>query len=108
MEPVAPGYDRGPVAGAASDENRRSVTQDEHSPEELREYLECWRLPGGRLAPNQMRALLDWSETPVEERKGIEESLALTRQQVPARSLAPDQRRGHVSWLERLRGLFRS
>ena len=108
MEPVATGYDRGTVAGAASDENSRSVTQEEHGPEELREYLECWRLHGGRLAPNQMRALLDWSETPVEERKGIEESLALTRQQVPARPLAPDQRRGHVSWLERLRGLFRS
>ena len=84
------------------------MTEEEHGPEELREYLECWRLPGGRLTPNQMRALLDWSETPGEERKGIEESLALTRQQVPARSLAPDQRRGHVSWLERLRGLFRS
>ena len=74
---------------------------------ELREYLECWRLPGGRLEPEQMRALLDWSETPDEDRAGLEESLEATRQQVPARSLAPDQRRGHVSWIERLKGAFR-
>ena len=75
--------------------------------DELREYLECWRLPGGTLAPDQMRALLDWGGTPEEEKAGLEESLALTRQQVPTRSLAPDQRRGHVSWVDRLKGVFR-
>jgi hypothetical protein len=75
--------------------------------EELREYLECWRLPAGRLAPDQLRALLAWSGTPEEEKAGLRESLALTRQQVPTRSLAPDQRRGHVSWVERLKGVFR-
>ena len=84
------------------------MTQEEHSPEELREYLECWRLPGGRLAPNQVRALLAWSETPMNERKSLEASLTLTQQQVPPRPLAPDQRRGHVSWFERLKGVFRS
>ena len=79
----------------------------QHSPEQLREYLDCWRLPGGRLEPAQARALLEWSETPEEERKGLEKSLELTRQQVPSRSLAPNQRRGHVSWLDRLKGVFR-
>ena len=83
------------------------ATEPEHSTEQLREYLECWRLPGGRLAPGQMRALLDWDETSPQERAGLEESLAQTRQEVPARSLAPDQRRGHVSWIERLKGVFR-
>jgi hypothetical protein len=63
--------------------------------EELREYLECWRLPGGRLGTSE------------EEKAGLRESLALTRQQVPTRSLAPHQRRGHVSWVERLKGVFR-
>ena len=97
-----------------SDEPRRPEPAERGAPEggearqgELREYLECWRLPGGRLAPEQMRALLDWSETPEDDRAGLKESLEATRQEVPARSLAPDQRRGHVSWLERLKGFFR-
>ena len=79
----------------------------DHSPEQLREYLDCWRLPGGRLSPDQAQALLAWSGTPDEERAGLEKSLELSRQQVPTRSLAPTQRRGHVSWLDRLKGLFR-
>lgn len=79
----------------------------DHSPEQLREYLHCWRLPGGRLAPEQTRALLAWSGTPDEERDGLRKSLELSEQQVPARSLAPKQRRGHVSWLDRLKGVFR-
>ena len=77
------------------------------SPEQLREYLDCWRLPGGRLEPAQARALLEWSETPEEARESLEKSLELTKQQVPTRSLAPTQRRGHVSWLDRLKGVFR-
>ena len=52
-------------------------------------------------------ALLEWSETPEEEKEGLEKSLELTKQQVPTRSLAPTQRRGHVSWLDRLKGVFR-
>ena len=79
----------------------------EPSPEQLREYLHCWSLPGGRLEPAQAQALLDWSETPDEAREGLEKSLELTKQQVSTRSLAPTQRRGHVSWLDRLRGVFR-
>jgi hypothetical protein len=78
-----------------------------HSPEQLTEYLECWRLPGGKLAPDQVRALLAWSGTPDDQRDGLKATLDTMTQQVPARSLAPDQRRGHVSWLERLKGLFR-
>jgi hypothetical protein len=79
----------------------------QHSPEELQEYLHCWTLPGGKLAPEQARALLAWSGTPEEERPRLRASLETMQQQVPARSLAPDQRRGHVSWLDRLKGLFR-
>ncbi len=84
-------------------------TQDEadHSPEQLREYLHCWQLPGGTLSRDQARALLAWSGTPEEEREGLRKSLELTEQQVPTRSLGPTQRRGHVSWLDRLKGLFR-
>ena len=80
---------------------------EQHTEERLREYLECWQLPGGKLTPGQARALLAWSGTPDEERERLKATLALTKQQVPARSLAPDQRRGHVSWLDRLKGLFR-
>lgn len=84
---------------------RRKET--EHTPEQLREYLERWRLPGGRLARDQVRALIAWSETPEADREGLKKSLELMHQQVPARPLAPNQRRGHVSWLDRLRGVFR-
>ena len=78
-----------------------------HTPEQLREYLRCWTLPGGKLAPDQVRALLAWSGTPEEERPGLKASLDMMRQQVPAQPLAPHQRRGHVSWLDRIKGLLR-
>ena len=85
-------------------QSRNTGTENgQHSREQLREYLDCWRLPGGRLEPAQARALLEWSDTPEEERESLKKSLALTQQQVPARSLAPTQRRGHVSWLDRLK-----
>jgi hypothetical protein len=80
-----------------------SSASQEHTPEQLQEYLHCWTLPGGRLTPDQTRALLAWDGTPDEEREGLETSLAATRQQVPAEPLAPNQRRGHVSWLDRLK-----
>lgn len=76
-------------------------------PTKLREYLECWQLPGGKLAPDQIRALLAWEGTPEEDREGLEQDLAATEQQVPAKSLAPNQRRGHNSWLDRIKGFFR-
>jgi hypothetical protein len=97
-----------PTRASEPTDPTRSSEGDEGTRNDLREYLECWRLPGGRLAPEQMRALLAWSETPEEDRAGLQESLEATRQQVPARTLAPDQRRGHVSWIERLKGVFRS
>jgi hypothetical protein len=81
--------------------------KEPHSPEQLREYLHCWTLPGGTLAPEQVRALLAWSDTPEEERRRLRASLETMQQQVPARSLAPNQRRGHVSWLDRLKGFLR-
>lgn len=78
-------------------------TPDEHTEEELQEYLRCWTLPGGRLTPDQTRALVAWDGTPETERAGLEADLASTQQQVPAEPLAPKQRRGHVSWLDRLK-----
>ena len=78
-------------------------TPEEHTQAELQEYLHCWTLPGGRLTPDQTRALLAWDGTPDTERAGLESSLASTQQQVPAERLAPNQRRGHVSWLDRLK-----
>lgn len=79
-----------------------SKASTEHTQEQLQEYLHCWTLPGGRLTPDQTRALLSWSGTPEEQRAGLEASLAATKQQVPAKPLAPSQRRGHVSWPDRL------
>ena len=77
-----------------------------HTPEQLQEYLHCWQLPGGRLAPDQARALLEWDRTPDEEREALEASIRATEQQVEAKPLAPNQRRGHVSWLDRFKHLF--
>jgi hypothetical protein len=57
------------------------------------------------LAPDQLRALLSWSGTPDDERAGLEAALAATEQQVEAERLAPNQRRGHVSWLDRVKHL---
>lgn len=74
-----------------------------HTQAELQEYLHCWQLPGGRLAPEQARALLEWDGTPEEEREGLEASIRATEQQVEAEPLTPNQRRGHVSWLDRLK-----
>ena len=82
-------------------------SREQHTEKQLRDYLECWQLPGGKLTPGQARALLAWTGTPDKERDRLKASLAITKQQVPARSLAPDQRRGHVSWLDRFKGLFR-
>ena len=73
--------------------------------EQLQEYLHCWQLPGGRLTPEQARALLAWEGTPEAERDALKASLVLSQQQVPAEPLAPNQRRGHVSWLDRLKHL---
>jgi hypothetical protein len=86
-------------------EGMRSVLQahKEHTEDELQEYLHCWMLPGGRLTSDQTRALLSWSGTPDAERPGLEASLASGKQQVAAEPLAPNQRRGHVSWLDRLK-----
>jgi hypothetical protein len=80
-----------------------SEASQEHTADELQEYLHCWTLPGGRLTPDQTRALLAWTGTPEAERAGLEASLAATEQQVPAERLAPNQRRGHVSRLDRLK-----
>ena len=77
----------------------RAASQE---PTKLREYLECWQLPG-----DQIRALLAWEGTPEEDREGLEQDLAATEQQVPPKSLAPNQRRGHNSWLDRIKGFFR-
>ncbi len=78
-------------------------TPEEHTHEELQEYLHCWTLPGRRLTPDQTRALIAWDGTPEAERAGLESSLALAGQQVPAEPLAPNQRRGHMGWLDRLK-----
>jgi hypothetical protein len=94
--PEAP---KGPVERAQA----MAKTPHEHTEEELREYLHCWTLPGGRLTPDQTRALIAWDGTPETERAGLEADLASTQQQVPAEPLAPNQRRGHVSWLDRLK-----
>ena len=77
-----------------------------HTQEQLQEYLHCWQLPGGTLAPDQARALLAWSGTPDEEREALKASIASTQQQVEAKPLAPNQRRGHASWLDRLKHLL--
>jgi hypothetical protein len=81
--------------------------KESHGPEQLREYLHCWTLPGGTLAPEHVRALLAWDETPDDERPRLRASLATMRQQVPAAPLAADQRRGHVGWRDRIKAFVR-
>ena len=81
--------------------------EDSHTPEQLREYLHCWTLPDAELAPNQVRALLAWSGTPEEERSRLKASLATTEEQAPAKSMSRNRRQGDVSWLDRLKGVFR-
>ena len=44
--------------------------------------------------------------TPDEEREALEASIRATDQQVEAEPLAPNQRRGHVSWLDRVKHLL--
>jgi len=78
---------------------------DTPTPEQLQEYLRCWQLPEGTLAPDQARALLAWSGTPEEERRALKASIAAAEQQVEAKRLDPNQRRGRVSWLDRLKHL---
>jgi hypothetical protein len=58
----------------------------------------CW-------PPISSEPLLSWSGTPDDERAGLEAALAATEQQVEAERLAPNQRRGHVSWLDRVKHL---
>jgi hypothetical protein len=91
-----------PIEGA--DDERPKVS---HAPEQLHEYLHCWTLPGGTLAPEQVRALLAWDETPEEERPRLRASLATMQQQVPATALEPTQRRGHVGWRDRIKAFLR-
>ena len=81
------------------------MTAQPHADEELDELLRVRQRPGGVLARGQLEALLAWSGTPAEERPGLEAALAATEQQVAAERLAPNQRRGHVSWLDRLKHL---
>lgn len=76
------------------------------TPEQLGELLERSRSPGGVLAPDQLRALIAWSGTSDNEREALKSSLASTTQQVEAKPLAPTQRRGHVSLLDRIRGFI--
>lgn len=95
-----------PSTGEAEESEEVAQTSETHTQEQLHEYLHCWQLPGGKLAPDQARALLAWDGTPDEERAALEASLALTRQQVEAKPLAPNQRRGHVTWLDRLKHLL--
>lgn len=79
---------------------------DTYSQEQLGEFLELWRRPGGVLSRDQVRALLAWSETPTESRTALEVELTTLEQSVSARPLAPNQRRGHNSLWDRVRGIF--
>ena len=81
--------------------------EESHTPEQLREYLHCWTLPDAELSPNQVRALLAWSGTPEEERSRLKASLATMEEQVPAQAPTPNRRRGHKSWADRIKRLFR-
>lgn len=74
-----------------------------YTDEQLHEFLHCWSLPGGTLPPNQARALLAWSGTPDEERRALKASIAATEQQVEPKRLAPNERRGHVGWVDRIK-----
>ena len=46
------------------------------------------------------------NDAPDEEREALEASIRATEQQVEAEPLAPNQRRGHVSWLDRVKHLL--
>lgn len=79
--------------------------EESHSPEQLREYLRCWTLPGADLPANQVRALLAWSGTPDEERARLKATLATQEQRV--QPSAPNQGSTRTSWLDRIKRLFR-
>ena len=79
---------------------------DTFAPEELGELLELWRRPEGVLSPPQLRALIAWSGTPAEERDALQVDLDSFEQVAEAMPLKPNQRRGHVSLLDRVRGFF--
>jgi hypothetical protein len=87
------------------EERKTAQAAATYTNEQLHEFLHCWTLPGGTLPPDQARALVAWSETPPEERKALKASIAATEQQVEAKRLTPNQRRGHVSWRDRLKHL---
>lgn len=78
-----------------------------HSAEQLGEFLELWRRPEGVLSSDQLRALIVWSGTPDGEREALQADLDTTEQVVSAKPLAPNERRGHNSFLDRVRGFFR-
>lgn len=90
-----------PVADPRVDQSARTYGR-----RQLAELLDESRRPGVILTRAQMRALIDWSGTPEGDRTALREALEATVQQVKAEPLAPQQRRGHVSWLDRLRGFF--
>ena len=91
--------------GAANENERMAQASETYTNGQLQEFLHCWTLPGGTLPPDQARALLAWSGTPDEERRALKASIAATQHQVEAKPLAPNQRRGHVSFLDRLKHL---
>ncbi len=74
--------------------------------QQLGELLEVWWRPGGVLSADQLRALIAWSGTPYSERDAMQTDLDSKEQQVRATHLKPNQRRGHNSFLDRVRGLF--
>jgi hypothetical protein len=50
--------------------------------------------------------LLAWDGTPDEEREALKATIRATEQQVEAKPLSPNQRRGHVGWLDRIKHLL--
>jgi hypothetical protein len=47
--------------------------------------------------------LLAWDGTPDEEREALKATIRAAEQQVEAKPFAPNQRRGHVGWLDRIK-----
>ena len=96
----------GTTTKVRDEDEKVAQASETYTDEQLHEFLHCWTLPGGTLPPDQAHALLSWSGTPDEERRALKASIAATRQQVEATRLAPNQRRGHVSWLDRLKHIL--
>ena len=88
------------------DEMSETTSTCSYTPEQLGEFLELWRRPEGVLTPDQLRALIAWSGTPDEERDAVRSELNSRQQEAKAKPLAPNQRRGHVSLLERARAFL--